>query len=183
MRTVMRRFAQTAQATQTSRAAPARQRGMAAIEFALVSGVFFMMFYFVVTYGAVFVVQQSLSRAAAEGARALLTSEFAASATPGIRTSSVIAPEQLGRDAAARVVAWLSDFRQTQSQPAIAPAVVAAPNCASGMACRTVTVSYQNYAAYPLIPSLLPSSMMPQSLSASATVQLDPEQWARAGGS
>ena len=162
---------------------PTRQRGMAAIEFALVSGVFFLMFYFVVTYGAVFVVQQSLSRAAAEGARALLTSEFAPSATaPGLRVSSVVAPEQLARDAAARVVAWLSDFRQTRSQPAIAPVVTAAPSCASGMACRTVTVSYQNYSSYPLIPSLLPASAMPQSLSASATVQLDPEQWARAGG-
>jgi len=165
-------------------AMPARQRGMAAIEFALVSGVFFLMFYFVVTYGAVFVVQQSLSRAAAEGARALLTSEFSSSsAMPGLRVSSVIAPEQLGKDAAARVVTWLSDFRQTQSQPAIAPVVTASATCAAGMACRTVTVSYQNYSSYPLIPSLLPASAMPQSLSASATVQLDPEQWARAGGS
>lgn len=163
---------------------PTRQRGMAAIEFALVSGVFFLMFYFVVTYGAVFVVQQSLSRAAAEGARALLTSEFSpSSSAPGLRVSSVIAPEQLGKDAAARVVTWLSDFRQTRSQPAIAPVVTAAPNCASGMACRTVTVSYKDYSSYPLIPSLLPASAMPQSLSASATVQLDPEQWARAGGS
>jgi len=161
----------------------APQRGMAAIEFALVSGVFFLMFYFVVTYGAVFVVQQSLSRAATEGARALLTSEFSPSSAPGLRVSSMIAPEQLGKDAAARVVTWLSDFRQTRSQPAIAPVVTAAPSCAAGMACRTVTVSYPNYSSYPLIPSLLPASAMPQSLSASATVQLDPEQWARAGGS
>lgn len=163
---------------------PPRQRGMAAVEFALVTGVFFMMFYFVVTYGAVFVVQQSLSRAASEGARALLTSEFASSSQmPGVRVSSVVAPEQLAKDAAARVIAWLSDFRQTQSQPPITPMVTAAASCASGMACRTVTVSYQDYSSYPLIPSLLPASAIPQSLSASATVQLDPEQWARAGGS
>jgi Flp pilus assembly protein TadG len=160
---------------------PVRQRGLAAMEFALVSGMLFLVFYFVVSYGAVFVVQQSLSRAAAEGARALLTSEFAVAGS-GARVSSVVAPEQLGRNAAARVVTWLSDFRQSRSQPAIAPVVSAAASCTAGMACRTVTVSYPNYSTYPLIPSLLPASAMPQSISASATVQLDPEQWARAGG-
>lgn len=169
-------------AMRLSRGFPQRQRGLAAIEFALVSSVFFLMFYFIVSYGAVFIVQQSLSRAATEGARALLTSEFAVAGTPGLRVSSVVAPEQLGRNAAARVVTWLSDFRQSQSQPAIAPVVSTAASCSSGMACRTVTVSYPNYGTYPLIPSLLPASAMPQTLSASATVQLDPEQWARAGG-
>jgi len=173
MRTVIRRFP----------ARPARQRGIAAIEFALVCGVFFLMFYFIVTYGAIFVVQQSLSRAAAEGARALLTIEFTTAGVNGVRASAVVKPEQLGRDAAARVVTWLSDFRQTRAQPAIAPEVSTASSCSVGMACKTVTVSYPDYGSYPLIPTLLPASAMPHSLKASATVQLDAEQWLRAGGS
>jgi len=156
------------------------QRGAAAIEFALVSGVFFVMLYFIVSYGAVFIVQQSLSRAAAEGARTLLASQFTTvtgTAGPGTSTLSVsntATPEQLGRDAAARAVAWLSSFRQARSLPPIVPQVVAGANCAAGMSCRTVTVSYPDYHTYPLVPSLLPASVMPQTLTASATVQLGP---------
>ena len=165
-------------------ACPSRQRGMAAIEFALVSSIFFTMFYFIVSYGAVFIVQQSLSRAAAEGARALLVSEFAPAPGTGTYAATVVPPEQVGRDTAARVVAWLSNFRQTRAkpQPAIAPVVAASSSCVSDMACRTVTVTYEDYRTYPLIPNLLPARAVPQRLTASATVQLDKAQWARAGG-
>lgn len=161
---------------------PRFQRGTAAIEFAMVCSLFLLVLYFIVSYGAVFIVQQSLSRAAAEGARALLASEFTTSGTGTVTSSALVPPEQLGRDAASRAVAWLSAYRQTRSQPPILPTVSRQPSCTTNMACRTVTVQYPNYRTYPLVAALLPAAM-PQHLSASATVQLDTALWLRAGGS
>lgn len=45
-------------------------KGAVAIEFAIVFPVFFMIFYAIVTYGIIFATQQTLTLAAAEGARA-----------------------------------------------------------------------------------------------------------------
>lgn len=49
-----------------------RQSGIAAIEFALVFGVFFIIFYAIVTFGAVLYTQQAVSRAVNDGARSVL---------------------------------------------------------------------------------------------------------------
>ena len=50
---------------------PHRQRGAAALEFALVLPIFVLLIYGLVTFGSVFYTQITLSRAAADGARAL----------------------------------------------------------------------------------------------------------------
>jgi Flp pilus assembly protein TadG len=57
----------------TARRATARrpQRGVAAIEFALVFMILFSVLYALVTFGAVFYLQQSVTRASEEGARAV----------------------------------------------------------------------------------------------------------------
>lgn len=47
-----------------------RQRGATAVEFALVFPLFFLIFYAIVTFGLIFAVQQNLTLAATEGARA-----------------------------------------------------------------------------------------------------------------
>ena len=47
------------------------QRGVAAIEFALVFSVLFLAMYGIATFGAVFYIQQVVSRAAEDGARAI----------------------------------------------------------------------------------------------------------------
>ena len=47
-----------------------KQKGAAAIEFAIIFPIFFIIFYAVVTYGLIFAAQQTLTLAAAEGARA-----------------------------------------------------------------------------------------------------------------
>jgi Flp pilus assembly protein TadG len=49
-----------------------KQKGAAAIEFAFVFPVFFLVFYGIITYGIIFLAQQSITLAAAEGARAAL---------------------------------------------------------------------------------------------------------------
>ena len=47
-----------------------KKKGAAAIEFAIIFPIFFIIFYAVVTYGLIFAAQQTLTLAAAEGARA-----------------------------------------------------------------------------------------------------------------
>lgn len=48
-----------------------RQRGIAAIEFAVVFSVLFVLFYGIATFGALFYTQQLMARAAQDGARAM----------------------------------------------------------------------------------------------------------------
>lgn len=68
----------------------ARQRGVAAIETALVLSLFITLVYGIATFGAVFYTQQVVSRAAEDGARALtaLNNPFATGSLPG--TTSAI---------------------------------------------------------------------------------------------
>ena len=47
-----------------------RQQGAAAIEFSILFPIFFLLFYAIITYGLIFAAQQTLTLAAAEGARA-----------------------------------------------------------------------------------------------------------------
>ena len=47
-----------------------KQQGAAAIEFAIIFPIFFLIFYAIITYGLIFAVQQTVTLAAAEGARA-----------------------------------------------------------------------------------------------------------------
>ena len=47
-----------------------KQQGAAAIEFAIIFPIFFLIFYAIVTYGLIFAAQQTITLAASEGARA-----------------------------------------------------------------------------------------------------------------
>lgn len=47
-----------------------KQQGAAAIEFAIIFPIFFLIFYAIITYGLIFAAQQTITLAAAEGARA-----------------------------------------------------------------------------------------------------------------
>lgn len=67
---------------------PARERGVAAIEFALVFVVLFSVLYALATFGAVLYTQQSVTRASEEGARAV-----------GLLTPAPTAADQRVKDA------------------------------------------------------------------------------------
>ncbi|PUA19812.1 TadE family protein [Glaciimonas sp. PCH181] len=148
------------------------QRGIAAIEFALVFPIFFVLLYGIITYCLIFVVQQSLTLAAAEGARAALRYV----AVPTVPTIPAT-PDPRGVTAcnvAKQTVSWLDS-----SVVACVPSII--PNCyipaapAVAVACVKVTVSYP-YSTNPLVPLLLGSLMsvaVPTTLGSSATVQLN----------
>ncbi|MES2024386.1 MAG: TadE/TadG family type IV pilus assembly protein [Pseudomonadota bacterium] len=141
-----------------------KQQGAAAIEFAFVFPIFFMIFYGIITYGLIFVAQQSITLAAAEGARAALrfTSSDADRDTNAKNAAT-------GTSSAAY---WLSPHLTFTSALATCPYNSAAN---AGVRCYRVTVEYP-YQQYPLVPLLLGSLMnvvVPDSLKSTAIIQID----------
>jgi Flp pilus assembly protein TadG len=129
-------------------------RGAVAVEFALVFLMFFALFYAIVAYGLVFTLNQTLTLAAEEGARAAV--QDAPNAATRITRAQGTAKGLLG---------WVP--------PAGVTASAAAAPCAANPAsnCITVTVSY-DYATHPIVPALpLLGIAIPANLGATATVQ------------
>lgn len=151
-----------------------RQRGVAAIEFALVFLLGILPLMLVTLTGVmIFAAQQSLSLASSEGARAALQ-------------YGTIAQRQTNAcNAAQRAMAWLLAFSSETPSCAtpIAPggtytpiAVSAATPCPSNAAaqCITVVASF-DYNNHPFMPggTVLSGWKMASNLSSAATVQLD----------
>ncbi|MGJ7565081.1 TadE/TadG family type IV pilus assembly protein [Variovorax sp. GB1R11] len=142
----------------------ARQRGVAAIEFALVFSVLFIAVYGLITFGGVLYVQQVVSRAAEDGARAAQLSQtntapetIKANALSAIYRSlalSSITPASAGNTASSREI-WIRT-KLTQPDVTVSPGKVA------------IKVTYP-YRANPLLPPLpFTESWMPHSLSGKA---------------
>jgi Flp pilus assembly protein TadG len=141
----------------------ARQRGVAAVEFALVFPLFFVVLYGIVSFSLIFVAQQNLTLAAEEGARAALNYQQAASVN-----AALTARANAACSAATNMIATI-----VSSATCVATPTTCSYNAA--MDCVNVTLTY-NYASNPLIPNLpLMNTVMPASLASSAMVQLNPE--------
>jgi Flp pilus assembly protein TadG len=153
----------------------ATQRGNAAIEFALVFPLFFLVLYAIVTYSMLFLVQQSLTAAAGEGARAALVYSNDADPLAALNARAAQACQR-----ALAFVSWLpgATSQSPGSPMSCTPAISVAPSgCAdnTSMDCIQITLSYA-YAANPLVPALpLLNLAIPASLTGQATVQIDPE--------
>lgn len=153
------------------RAVPSRQRGVAAIEFALVF-LFGVMPLLLLTFSGVmiFAAQQSLSLASAEGARAAL--QYGSTAQRQANACS----------AAQRSMTWLQTFSgqaancaaPTAAGPVTVSAVAPCPSNATAL-CITVVTSY-DYIDHPFLPGTktLYGWTMKSNLSSTSTVQLDP---------
>jgi len=155
------------------------QRGVAAIEFALVCVLLLIVLFGIVSYGGLFVAQQSLSRAAEEGARVALQSVLA-----GPSNGQPSQSDACG--AVARSVDWLTQHRAALGQGPVACQLRPPQACsyAADLRCVSLVVTYADYRRYPLVPELLPlgswlqslfgreTAWIPQNLSAVATVQL-----------
>ncbi|VWC76062.1 pilus assembly protein TadE [Burkholderia lata] len=132
-----------------------RQRGATAVEFAIIFPLFFMIFYAILSFGMIFVIQQSLTLAASEGARAGLN--YAPNLAARVTNATTTAQNVLG---------WLN----------INPPQVAAPQCSYDTAnppslyCLTVTVSYSPEAWVTTMPFL--GAIITQPLTGTAVVQI-----------
>ena len=143
------------------------QRGVAAIEFAVTFPLFFVILYGIIMYSMIFLVQQSLTSAAAEGARAALVYQN------GTDPASALASRaQAACTRALAVVNWLTHAPQCTQAVTAAPA-----GCTNNTAmdCVQITLTYA-WSANPLVPPLpFMGLLAPSSLVGEATVQIDPE--------
>lgn len=140
-----------------------REHGTAAIEFALVFPLLFVMLYGIVTYSMIFVAKQSLTLAAEEGARAALNYQSASSAAAALSARS-----QSACTAATNSAAWLRGAANCTAQ---------AQACSydASLDCVEVTLTY-DYASRPLVPTLpLLGLALPGTLTSAATAQINPE--------
>ncbi|RST51710.1 pilus assembly protein [Variovorax sp. DXTD-1] len=144
-----------------------RQRGVAAIEFALVFGVLFLGIYGLVTFCGVLYVQQVISRAAEDGARAAQSFRSdtpAAELQANVRTAvyrslalSMITPSSKGAAPSSKEE-WLRD-KMAGTPPEV--------TVSSGEIAVKVTYPYR---ANPLLPAVpLTGSWMPEHLLGKAT--------------
>ena len=130
-----------------------RQRGATAVEFAIIFPLFFVICYGIICFGMIFVIQQSLTFAASEGARAGLNY------APDLATRTAKA-----RATAQNVVGWLNI-----SAPNV---VVQAPACKydGSLYCLSVTVSYSPQAWVKTMPFV--GTILTQPLTSTAVVQI-----------
>lgn len=142
---------------------PARQRGVAAIEFALVTLLFVTLFYGVVTFGAALYTQQAVSRAASDGARA--SASFVSVTTDDPRVQQVIY-----QSLATSLIAPQANAATTAQRLQWITATVALPKVdVSSPGQVSVSVAYP-YQANPMLPPIpLTSGWMPTQLVGSAT--------------
>ena len=131
-----------------------REDGVAAVEFAIVSMVFLLFLYGILTYGFIFGLDQSMNHAAEEGARA------------AISTTTDAAAITRAQDTALQRLGWLG----SRIQPSDVVATVAACPNDTSVKCITVTITYP-WNTRPLVPRLagLPA---PDQMLAVAVVQL-----------
>ncbi|TJZ68359.1 TadE/TadG family type IV pilus assembly protein [Chitiniphilus eburneus] len=132
-----------------------RQQGAMAVEFALVLPILLTATYAIIAYSLLFALQQQLTHAATEGARAAL--RYPASVT---RAS---AAETTARQA----LGWLSDAQAAVLEVEVEQVTA---NCPTQAECLRVTLRYP-YAANPLVPALM--LPYPTTVGSAATVQVD----------
>jgi Flp pilus assembly protein TadG len=151
-----------------------RERGVTAIEFAILFPVFFSILYAIIQYGIYFAVQQTLTLAAEEGARAALQYQTASSPT-----LALIARKGVALSTCQGMVTWATQMTNPSSSSPICTATLPAQcpsstsTSTSNMYCVQVvtSVSTGNFVV-PTLPGL--SFLFPSSLGSTAIVQIDP---------
>ena len=142
------------------------QRGVAALELALVFPVLFLMMYGLLSYGLIFAAQHSLAQSAAEGARAALRFD-SQNDEEATRTTAACSMAKQG-------VRWLEQVTghgiacSTQLETAVQCQIPAA--LANVVRCVSVSLSY-DYAASPILPRL-PLLPTPLRLTGTAVTQI-----------
>jgi Flp pilus assembly protein TadG len=136
-----------------------RQRGATAVEFAIVFPVFFVICYAIVSFGMIFAIQQSLTFAAGEGARAGLN--YAANLTARMSNAQTTAMNFLG---------WLNVG--TQQVTVVAPqcSYDTAPKTSPSLYCLSVTVNYTPVGWVTTMPFM--GTILTQPLTGTAVVQI-----------
>jgi Flp pilus assembly protein TadG len=169
-----------------------QQHGAAAIEFAILFPIFFLIFYAIVTYGLIFAAQQTLTLAAAEGARAAVRYPVAAGGETLSQAAQLQARLAAACSTANAAIDWLRKLGAGLGAAACGNSISSSAGlyATSGLCgvasftpsndpkqvnCVTMQVNY-SYAAAPLIPRLLGPLMSlptPNSLQGKAVAQIN----------
>jgi Flp pilus assembly protein TadG len=139
-----------------------RQRGAAAIEFALLFGLFFFVVYATISYAFVMAAQQALVYAATEGARVGTTKvDTLRFTTPALQQSE---QKRIAKDAVRNALGWLPSSKrllidttanlQAEWTTASTTINTGAGSLDVGSSVLTVTVTYPDYATNALVPML-----------------------------
>jgi Flp pilus assembly protein TadG len=136
------------------------ERGVAALEFAIVAQLLMLLLYGMLSYGFVFAVDHDITHAAAEGARATLTQP----------DSSTDAQLDAYATTAARDALSFTQVKQCNS--CITSEVIPCPSDAT-IRCIHVHIDYP-YRNQPLVPTVAGmNGLIPQDIVADSTVELD----------
>jgi hypothetical protein len=136
------------------------QRGVAAVEFALVSLLLIGLLYGILMFGFIFALDHNLEMAAAEGARQAIT-----------QPDSTATPDPRAAYAASAAADHLT-FQAAKDHAVITGSVIACPSDAS-IKCVKVHIVY-DYKTYPIIPAVIGLNLAaPDTLTADAIVELD----------
>jgi len=148
-------------------ASPRRpSRGAAAVEFALIVPLLALLLFGIISYGAMLSFRQTMSQAAAEGARA------AAVAPPHPSTPAVGAVAKASAAVAAALGAGFGCAEGVLSRDGatVGSCLITAPTTCTPSNCPyVVTISY-DYAGHPLVPRM-PLVPMPRSLTYTASAE------------
>lgn len=152
---------------------PNRQRGAAAIEFALLFLLFFVMFYALVSYAIAMLLQESFQHAAEEGARAAIAVDPLAYTSTAQYQSDGVEPRV--RTTVGNALDWLPAKAKSHVLGAGNANVQVDLDESSGV--LTVVVAYTGYTADPLLPILSVPPIgavpkLPANLTGTAVIEL-----------
>ena len=159
------------------------QRGAAGIEFAFLFTIFFGVFYAVISYAFVTLLQQGLAQASAEGARAAVRldpTQYNATQALSFQTDTT----KVAQDATRKALSWMPSAVQAKLNNAVEVSYTTSKiPLANGTTLNatdiTVKVTYADYPADPMLPLItLPGlgtiPTVPQNLIGSSTVRISP---------
>ena len=141
------------------------ERGAALLEFASVFGLFVFVLYALIAFGMMLSVKNSITHAAAEGARAAI------GVVDDPTTTSVDERTEAAKTRAYQSLSWLGSKIQL-SDITVAPIAHCASSASPTAMCVTVTITYP-YESRPIVPPAPGLGLMtPNHFSATAVVEL-----------
>lgn len=153
------------------------ERGSVLVEFAFVFGLFMLIIYALITFGMILATKNSLTHAAAEGARAALSAVDDTATplvAPCVPAGAACGDERKKRalDEVTASLGWLGSKYQTSD----ASATIAAcdgSGSPTGPQCITVTITYP-YSTRPIVPPAPGLGLVtPNTLTSTAVVELN----------
>jgi Flp pilus assembly protein TadG len=133
------------------------ERGVAALEFAIVAQLLMLLLYGMLSYGFVFALDHNLSQASAEAARATISQPTTSTDAQLISYAVTTARNELS-------------FTQAKTYANVTAEVITCPSDSS-LRCIHVTITY-DYSSHPLIPMAFLGGLLPSTVSSDSTVEL-----------